>query len=251
MRKPVIILASALALSVASEARAQWGQPFGGRVILSVNGAVQPSTQDISRTTTFDLYDETAEVTTSQEIDGGALLDIGATYRVRGSLGIGVAYTLMSSDSAGSISGRLPHPLFFDQPRTFDVAVAGLDHEEQALHLQAVWFIPFVEKVDFAVFGGPSFFAIKQGLARGVTFSETPPAFDTVTVDSIESATLEESAVGFNIGVDGSYAITEGIGVGVLLRYTRATADFPLAEGATAEVKAGNFQIGGGIRFRF
>jgi hypothetical protein len=240
-----------LALAAASDAQAQWGEPLGGRLTISVNGAVQPASQDISRTTTFDLYGESAEVTTAQEVKGGGLLDIGAVYRVRGNFGVGAAYTMMSSDSAGSISGRLPHPLFFDQPRAFDVPVAGLDHEEQALHLNAVWFVPFVEKVDFAIFAGPSFFAVKQGLARGITFSENPPDFNAVTIDSIESATLEESAVGFNIGVDGSYAVTRNIGVGVLLRYTRASVDMPLAEGATAEVKAGNFQIGGGVRFRF
>jgi opacity protein-like surface antigen len=251
LRKSVFVFASVLALVAASDAQAQWGEPLGGRLTVSVNGAVQPASQDINRTTTFDLYGEQAEVTTAQEVTGGGLLDIGAMYRVRGNFGIGAAYTMMTSDSTGSISGRLPHPLFFDQPRAFDVAVPTLEHDEQALHVNAVWFIPFVEKVDFAVFAGPSFFAVKQGLARGVTFSENPPEFNTVTIDTVDTATVEESAVGFNIGADGSYAVTPNIAVGVLLRYTRASVDMPLAEGATAEVKAGNFQIGAGVRFRF
>ena len=251
MRKPVLFLAAALVVALASDARAQWGQPLGGRLTVSVNGAVQPASQDVTRTTTFDLYGESAEVTTSQEIKGGPLFDVGAMYRVHGNWGVGIAYTAMSSDSAGAISGSLPHPLFFDQPRSFTVDVADLEHEEQALHVNAVYFIPFVDKVDFAVFGGPSFFAVKQGLARGVTFSENPPDFNAITIDTVESAALEESAVGFNVGVDGSYAVTRNIGVGVLLRYTRAAVDLPLAEGVTAEVKAGNFQIGAGVRFRF
>lgn len=251
MRKSVYFFAAALTLLGAADARAQWGLPVGGRLIVNVNLGVQPASQDVGRTATFTLYDEPAEVSTAQEVSGGALFEVGATWKLRDRWGVGLSYTSLSSDDPATISGSLPHPLFFGQPRTFSQDAGGLDHKEQAIHVQAVWFYPFIDKVDLAFSAGPSFFTVTQGFARGVSFSENPPDFNTVTIDSVDTANLEENAVGFNIGAEATYAITANIGAGVLMRYTRATADFDLGEGQTAEIKAGSFQIGAGLRFRF
>jgi opacity protein-like surface antigen len=253
MRKCLVVAAGAAMLALsAADARAQW-MPLGGRLTVSLNAGAQVGNQDIERSTAFTLYDEPATVDFSQKIESGVLLDIGAALRLRpnGALGVGVTYTALSSTEAANIPGSLPHPLFFDRARSFSVTTEGLDHKEQAVHVNAVWFVPFVEKVDFTISAGPSFFTVTQGFARGVSFSENPPSFDTVTVDSVDIATLEKSAVGFNLGADVTYAITQMIGVGGMIRFTRATADFDLAEGQQAEVKAGGFQVGAGVRVRF
>ena len=251
MRKCFVSAASLLAFCfLTTPASAQWA-PLNGNLIVSVNGGGQIGSSELNRRSSFDLYDETATVDVAQPIKSGGLLDLGAALKVRDNLGVGLAYTRMSSAGDAVISGQLPHPLFFDAPRSFSQTVGGLDHEEQAVHIQALYFMPFTEKVDFIFSAGPSFFTVKQGLARGVAFSEVPPDFNSVTIDSVDVATLEENAVGFNIGADAIYTITRMFGAGVLLRYTRGTADFDLAEGQTASVKAGNFQIAVGLRARF
>jgi len=254
MRKCFVVTATVVMMALtAAEAGAQSWAPLGGRLIFSLNGGAQIGNQDIDRTTTFTLYDEPATVDFNQKIESGALLDIGGALRLKptGGFGVGVTYTSLSSREAATITGSLPHPLVFDRLRTFTVTTDGLEHKEQAVHVQALWFLPFVEKVEFAVSAGPSFFTITQGFARGVSFSENPPSFDTVTVDSVDVATLEESAVGFNLGADVTYSFTPMLGVGAMMRYTWATADFNLAEGQDAEVKLGGFQIGAGLRLRF
>lgn len=251
MRIPVLFLAGLIAAGSATEAHAQLGQPLGGRLTVVVNGVFQPNSQDVGRTSAFTLYDEPAEIRTTQAIDGGALFEIGATYRVRSPYGVGVSYTSLSRGGDGTISGSLPHPLFFDAPRQFSAAVPGLEHEQQAVHVSAVYFMPFVENVDVAFSAGPSFFTVSQGFARGVSFSENFPDFTTVTIDAIDTATLEESAVGFHIGADALYTFTENIGAGLQLRFTRATANFDISDGQSAEVKAGGFQVGVGLRLRF
>jgi opacity protein-like surface antigen len=251
LRTSVLLLAGAIVFAGASEARAQLGRPLDGRLIFSVNGLLQPGSQDVDRTSTFTLYDEPAEIRSTQKVDGGGLFEVGATYRVRNNLGVGVSYTSLSRTSDGEISGSLPHPLFFDAPRQFSAPVPGLRHKQQAVHLSAVYYMPFVENVDLAFSAGPSFFTVSQGFARGVSFSENFPDFNTVTIDAIDTATLEESAVGFHLGADGLYAFTENIGAGLQLRYTRATANFDISDGQSAEVTAGGFQIGVGLRLRF
>ncbi len=258
MRKLVVLLATvAASLCVASTASAQWGQPLGGRLTLSVNGILQPGSQDVTGASSFTLYDEPAEVTTAQEIQGGGVLEIGGTYKVRDDFGIGLSYSFLRSEEGGTVSGSLPHPLFFDQPRTFTSTIDALEHKEHAVHLQAVWFLPFVENVDFALSAGPSFYSVTQefasseGFTPGDRFTEQPPDFNEVTINSIGTQRLKKSAVGFNLGGEVIYSVTRNVGFGGMLRYTRATADLETSPGQSTDVKAGNVQLGVGVRLRF
>jgi hypothetical protein len=265
MRKTVMFVAIALLATMASEARAQARapqafQPFDGKLLVIVNLGIQVGDNDLSNHTTFDLYDETAEVQTNQTINNGFFFEIGGAYRIRPDYGAGVAWSILSNSGPGTISGTLPHPLLFEEPRSFSASVDDLKHTEQALHFQVLYFYPFVEKVDFTFSGGPSVFFVSQGLIRGVMFTEIPPNFTSVTIDSVDVVELSKSGWGFNIGADVNYALTDkfhvaghlfSIGVGGLLRYTHGAVTFDLAEGQTAKVSTGGFQIAGGVRFRF
>ena len=253
MRKSVLFIAvAAVAVLVAwpSTARAQQGL-LGGKVYVSVNFGIQVGDNSLERTETFDFYDETAEVNINQTINSGAFIEFGGVYKVRPNLGVGLTYSFLSNKGDGTISGTLPHPEQFDSPRSFSASVDDLAHSEQAVHFQAVWFVPFTDKVDFQISGGPSLFRVKQGLIRSVAFSEIPPAFTSVTIDSIDVIELRDSGWGFNIGADMIYALTPHIGVGALIRYTHGTIEFNLSDTQTADVTAGGFQLGGGVRYRF
>jgi hypothetical protein len=253
MRQSVFCVASALLMAIgsfATDAAAQ-PQPFDGKLLIGVNVGIQVGDNDISRQSTFDLYDEQAVVDVNQTINNGAFFEVGGAMKWRGRLGFGVAYSFLSNKGEGTISGQLPHPQFFDQPRSFNASADDLAHTEQAVHIQAVWFIPFTTKVDFAVSAGPSIFNVKQELLRSVTFSEIPPAFTSVTIDSVDVVELRDSGWGFNLGLDMTYALTPRIGVGGLVRYTYGNVEFNLSESQTADVTAGGFQIGGGVRLKF
>jgi opacity protein-like surface antigen len=253
MRKSVLLIAMAAVVLIAASpftAEARQG-PLGDKVFVSVNFGIQVGDTDLERTSTFDLYDETAQVDINQTINNGAFFEFGGAYKVRGSLGVGLTYGFLSNSGGGSVSGSLPHPLFFDRPRTFTASAEDLERSERAVHFQAVWFVPFTDKVDFAFTAGPSLFNVKQELIRGVGFSEIPPAFDSVTVDSVDIVELRDSGWGFHIGADMTYAVTPGIGVGALVRYSRGTVEFNLSNTETADVNAGGFQIGAGLRLKF
>jgi opacity protein-like surface antigen len=250
MRKSVLLVFAAAAALLPATARAQFSS-LEGKVVVSANIGVQVSAQDLERNSTFDLYDEQASVDVFQEITSGAFFDFGGQYKLNRKYGVGLSYGFLSKKGDGTISGSLPHPQFFDQPRQFSSSASDLSRTEHSWHFQAIYYVPFIEKVDFAVSGGPSLFNVKQQLIRNVNFSENPPAYTSVTIDSVDIVEPTDSGWGFNLGVDMTYALTGRLGVGALVRYTYGNVEFNLSDSQTADYKAGGFQIGGGVRYKF
>jgi hypothetical protein len=253
MQKSVLFsAAAAVVVSMAwfpTEAGAQ--AALSDKLIVSTNLGIQVGDNDLSRTTTFDLNEETATVDIAQTINNGFFFEFGGAYKVTPNFGVGLTYGFLSNSGPGTVSGSLPHPLFFDRPRTFSADVDDLDHNEQALHFQAIYFMPFTDKVDFTFSFGPSIFIVKQQLLTGVSYSDVPPSFDSVTIDAVNSVELRDSGWGFNLGGEVTYALTPTIGANGLLRYSHGNVGFNPAEGQTADVGAGGFQIGVGLKYRF
>lgn len=250
MRNLVVIVAGLFVLLLASDARAQRALSES-RLMFGVSGGAQVGGHDETYRSTFPVYDEAGEVAVSQNVGDGAILDVGAMFRVKGRLGVGIAYTALQSSGDADLVGSVPHPLFYDRPRGFSSTVTELDRDEKAVHLQAVWLLPFGDRMEIALAGGPSFFNVNQELVRGVTFTENPPDYSTVTIESVDVADSSGWGVGFNIGADVTYAFTDNLGAGVLLRYARGSVDLDLSEGETAELEPGGFQIAAGLRLRF
>lgn len=250
MIKCVLPAACALALCLLPTSAAAQFAPLDGRLTISINGLAQPGDERIGATHIFGRYDEDAIITTAQDIKtGSGLFDIGASYRVTGPFGVGVAFTSFSTERGATMDGSLPHPLAFGRPRGFSLVTAPLEHRQRAVHLQAIYVVPFIENVDFALFAGPSFFSVSQGFARFGDFFEVGEPFTDVDVTH-GTFTQKENTVGFNVGGEVTYSITRMIGVGGLLRYTRATADFDY-DGQRVSLKAGNMQVGAGLRLHF
>jgi hypothetical protein len=66
------------------------------------------------------------------------------------------------------------------------------------------------------------------------------------------TTTADESKVGFNVGADVGYFFTRQVGVGGTVQWAGTTIEMPGSGGTgTFDVKAGGFQAGGGVRFRF
>lgn len=255
MRTTVFLCAGAMLLFTAADARAQWWewpQVFDGRLTVSVNGGGQAGSSDINRQSSFPLYEEEGFFESSQEASTGAIFDIGGTYRIGPNWGVGIAHTRSDGSGDALLAASLPHPGFFNvPPRQVGAVAPGLNTRENAVHLLAVLFVPFIEKVDFTFGIGPSFYSVQQGFAAGFSFSEVPPAYTTVTIDSIDVVQLKRNGVGINLSGDATYSITERIGAGLLLRYTRASVDFPIPDGTSIEISPGGFQAAIGARFRF
>lgn len=218
------------------------------RYFVNVNWAFQSSDLSLADEATFPVYQEPATVGSAYDVDLGAGFDIGGGAYVWKNVGVGLAFSRFGGGEAARTTASLPHPLLFNAPRTAEVSA---HHAERAVHLQALWTLPVNERVDVTVAAGPSFYTVQRDRVTSVAFSEGAEPFNTVAVTGTTTTRQSESAVGFNIGVDGVYMLTRGVGAGLTLRYASASMDFPGATGGVVDVDAGGLQVAMGLRLRF
>jgi hypothetical protein len=245
---PVAVAFAVSVLTAASPARAQGSWP--GRVVVSVNGGVQSSDRTFTDRITRPLYLEEATFDIDYATESELFFDGGAVVRLWGNLGAGVAVSRYTDDTAATVEGRLPHPFQFNQPRTIDGETPEIRRRETGTHVHIAWMAAPTNQVRFIISGGPSWIQAEQGLVTEVRYSEAYP-FDEATFTNVDRVIEKETGTGFNVGVDVIWAFSKNIGVGGLLRYTRATANVSPAEGRSVELELGGLQAGGGIRVLF
>ncbi len=235
----ILTLCLCAAPQIASAQTMQWTD----KGYVTFNVGVQVGSDDLDTSSTFSLYDETATVTSTQKISGGAFFEFGGAYRVWGkNLLAGVSFTRTKSDADVAITGSIPDPIVHDRPRTVTATQGDAEHAETVMHLNAIWMIPVANKLDVGVFGGPSIFWVSQDTITSLTVTEPGP---TVSAPLTE---VKKTTGGINFGVDVQYLVMKKVAIGGVARYTWASASI---EGATEKLGVGGFQLGVGARYRF
>lgn len=243
-----VLVAGALALG-SSQASAQGSAPLE-RGYVHVNVGGQSGSHDLTQQGSFDQYDETGLFSNTTKVGGSPIFDIGGGVRVMGKIYGGISFTRASDTSSGQVTGSVPHPFYYDQFRPVTGEAAGLKHTETAIHLQAVYRQPVTTKFDVALSVGPTFFSVQQDVVAAITVAEQGSPTTGVAMTGVTKEKVKESAVGFNIGADGTYMFTDRLGAGGFLRYTGGSVDLGATAGKT-KLDIGGFQIGAGLRLRF
>ncbi len=212
-----------------------------------VNFGGQGGSHDLVQSGAFPLYDENALVTSKTGIGGGGVFDIGGGYRVWSQVYAGLSYSYTSDSSNADVTGSIPHPLRYDEFRAVTGNANGLKHKESALHLQAVWRQPVTTKFDVALSIGPTIYFASQDVVKGLTIAEQP---NGVVLTGVETESVNDTTVGFNIGADGTYLFSPRFGAGAFLRYAGGEASLDGTAG-TVKLDLGGVQIGAGLRLRF
>ncbi len=228
------------------------------RGFVTINGGYQATTDfadnvvftRASRNGLVWLFVEEGDFDAGYSRATGLVFDVSSGVRVWRSLAVGVGVSVFDRNDDASVVARLPHPFFFDQHREVSGVAPGLTRKELAVHLQAIWTVPVNDRVDLAVFGGPTFFDVTQDLLTEIEFTESFP-FDTATFTGAATREQSKSGVGFNVGVDVAFYFSGHVGVGWLARFSRASINFASQDGDTITVDAGGVQIAGGLRLRF
>jgi hypothetical protein len=254
-----VVCVSLLALGGAIDAVAQTtpaqtgAEPAPLRTgFVNINGAFQGREHVIEDTRTFTygtLFPETGTFRTRREVDRGALFDISGGVRVWRELYAGLGVTRFSDSGGMAINASVPDPLAFGRPRSASTTVSSLRHAETGVHVQFTWMVPVTTAIDVAVSAGPSFFSVRHDMVGDLNVSEGAGNTPTLSASDIRRET--ESGAGFNIGLDGTYLLTQRLGAGLFLRYAGGTVDFAQPNGGRVKLDTGGFQMGGGLRVRF
>lgn len=254
MRQFVLWVVVSGVLAGAVNANAQTGT-WADRGYVNIGFGIESGSSSMTETANLVIYEEAGTLTSSTTWTSGSLLDAGFGVRVWRNLTVGIGYHQEENDTDGQITGSIPSPIFFNRPRQLTQAVV-LDRKEKAAHLVIGWVLPFNEKLDAMVFGGPSFFRLEQDAATvdlSDPIREGSSPFTTVVAD-VDVETRKKSLTGYNVGADVTYVFWSNddlrIGAGGFFRYTAARGDIQMLS-AEQETEVGGMQVGFGARIRF
>ena len=244
-----LVLASSvlgvLLVGLPAESHAQTTRGF-----LSINGGYQLTTNDFADGAVKRENAEDGRLDATYVLKGGTAFDISGGGVLWRRLGVGIGVSRFSVVTPSSLRATIPHPFFFNQARSVSGDVADLKREELAVHVQARGVFPVGTRVQVMVFGGPSFFQVKQGVITDYTFNESYP-YDDASFRAATTTTASVSKIGFNAGGDLAFFFTRQVGVGATVQFAGATVELPGVLGSTHEVKVGGGQAGVGLRLRF
>jgi opacity protein-like surface antigen len=254
MRSSLLALATLVAFAAPAAAQ-------DSRVYANINFGFQAQGQDFTQRADFPLYDETGNWEAAHSIDGGPFFDIGGGYRILRNVSVGLSFTARTGDSRDvTVNASVPSPIFTDTLRAASARVTGLEHTEQAFHIQALWHIPVTVEFDVALFAGPTIFRVKDELIGAVDFAEVGGDLSSVNIQNISTTEQKETTTGFHLGIDTRYmfmrdiGFIRNIGAGAMLRYSRGSVDLAApagSGGAPTSIDVGGLEIGVGLRFQF
>jgi opacity protein-like surface antigen len=244
-------------LLLASPLAAQDNRAWPERTFVTIDVAFQPLNNDFSESLSFaDTLRKSENVTFVAGYDStrGAVFDVGAGVRLANHVGVGLTTSWFQHSGSGAFDLKVPNPLAANKPLDLTSTVSGLKRNELGIHLQALYGVALGQRARVLLAGGPSIFETRQDLVRSIEF-DTLPGFTSLKFDQALITEVKKTVVGFNVGVDFTWALASHLGVGTVTRYSRAklTLD-PGAESGVSraiELHAGGLQVGGGIRLLF
>jgi hypothetical protein len=222
-------------------------------VRLMINAGEQASSTTLNEAQTFQYSQEQGTFTLTRTIGKRAFYDGGVAFHIAGGLHAGVSFSYFNDAGSGAVTAKVPHPLFFNQPRMTSGTASAIDRKETAVHIQASWTERVAGGVEFTAFGGPSIFQTEQGLATkfNLTIANEVYPFDTLSFPGVTTQTVKGRINGYNAGVDMTWKLGKTFGLGLLIRYSHGQKNFAPAGGQAAKIEAGGLHAGGGLRVVF
>ena len=95
------------------------------RVFFSAGVLFQVNSNDFTDTATIRRNAENGRIETAYDVGGGLAFDVAGSYLVWKNLAVGVGLTLFSAPTTAAIDAQVPHPFFFNQPRTVTGEIDG------------------------------------------------------------------------------------------------------------------------------
>jgi hypothetical protein len=255
----LLFLCACCALTLSAEAQTQptSAPTTTERAYGTLSFGGQVGSHSFTVVSTPEIYQEPASISSAYKTGGGGFVDIGGGWRVWRQLSVGLTYSHFGNRSPADVTALIPNPLIRNSYRGATTTANDLKRSEDTLHIPFSWPVPLGDKFKFGGklrivgFIGPSFIHVSQDIVTNLNLAEGAPPFSTVTISSVSTTAEKGWGAGVNVGVDTAYKLTTSFDAGLLLRYTGATATLTGPTGEQPKAKAGGFQIGAGLRYRF
>ena len=220
------------------------------RVVLSLNGGYQTSQFSFKDDVVFKKNLEEGHIVTDYQVPMEPGFDASVGVRVTQYFGVGGGIShFYHADVARRTVSSVPHPFYFKRDRSVKGSAPSA-RQELLVHLQGMLFAPVSDRILVTVFGGPSSVKLRQQLISKINYQEAYP-YNTVVFTKANVVTQTATGWGGHVGVDVVVSLSDHVGLGGIMRYTRATAELRSPDKATFSVKAGGLQVGGGLRLSF
>lgn len=248
----MVVAAAAIAVLLASAGRgaAQSAATRTEAGYLHADAGAQTAIPGFTSTVTFPLYGEQGVVRATYRFVNAGIVSVRGGVRFRGDLSVGLAVSRFSGSGDASVTAQLPHPFFFSQMRTVAGTIARLTRADTMVAAEVSWTVRPARGLDVMVFAGPAYVSTSQDVVSAPRYAETYP-FDTATLIGADSTRVTRAGLGFTAGLDLSYLFSRHLGLGGLVRISRATATFSPAAGNRSSAALGGVQASAGLRIRF
>jgi hypothetical protein len=180
--------------------------------------------------------------TADYSVKSGLAFEAGGGWQLWRNLFAAGTYTRFGDSRSAAVNGEIPHPFFFDRPRHISGDSPSLAHDEQALHLSALWLAPAGRRLEVAVFGGPSIMNVSQEMVKEVRYEEEYP-YDTATFTQALTDEASRTVLGFHVGGDVTWLLSRQLGLGGAVRYNHASVELDTPSGGTIDLDAGGAQV--------
>lgn len=232
------------------------------RIVVRLDVGSRPASRTFGTHRRFTVFAEQGSFETNYGVDQGSVVDGGISYLLWRNLAVGLDVSSYRSINTAQITSQLPHPFFFDLPRTTTGVSGGLARHELGVHIQSLWVSQLTDWLVMSLSGGPSLISARQDLVSSVEHAEIgfpfeAPIFVNHTVNAESGIT-----VGWNTGVSidtfflhrlpglSRYGVLENAGLGLLFRYLRGSLNLQTNDDPV-HVDLGGLQITAGLRLRF
>jgi hypothetical protein len=249
MRRRAAALPVALVLAVLAVPASSRGQDR--RFVVSAGGGLTFGTLSWTHAATWPVYQETARVESSHEAGSGPAFEGAISYRIIPRVGVRAGYGWSRRDVSADLHAEIPHPFFFETPRTIDASLTGLNYAESEAYLDVELWPVTGGRLQVAVFGGVALVSVDADLVDQVEYDEAYP-FDEVTYRSATTASASsDTAVGWSAGAAAVYTLAPRWGLAAQLRYTSASVELTRPGNETTPIDAGGFRALAELRFGF
>jgi hypothetical protein len=247
----VMLLACATAVDAQAPASSRI---LTGFAAMSV-GASIPTASSVTATSDFPAQwrDGVGSLSRVYQLGPRLQLDVSAGAVVAGHFVAAVSYTYFTTSRPAQATLVLTAPTYKGgmTVSTTD-AIDPLTRSESAFHISG-GYQGDCGAFEWQGFAGPSRFAVRQQLTSPGYFIPDEPDNLVAPLHLVDATASFVTATvwGFHVGGELRYFFSPAIGVGVTVRYSRATVTLPYAPTRSIESRVGGVDVVGGLRWRF